>query len=90
MVYFYQLVPAQRTLENFHIGLRQVELLRQKRRQISIRLTRNRRRRYADLYATVVKVSDFIPFSPGLDVDIEQEILARPVIPSIGFHAQIE
>lgn len=70
MVYFYQLVPAQCSLDDFHVGLRQLELLRQKRRQIFIRLARNRRCRDADLQSAVVKVSDFVPFSAGLDVDI--------------------
>ena len=76
MVYFYQLVSGQLSLDNFHIRLRLVELFCQVRGQILVRLTCDRWCRYAYLQTAVMNVSNSIPFGPGLDVNIDQEILS--------------
>ena len=76
MAYFYQLVFGQLSLDDFHIRLRLVEFFRQIRGQIFIRFACDRWCRYTDFQATVMNISNPIPPGPGLDVNIDQEILS--------------
>ena len=85
-----QLVSGQRALDNFHGRLRLFEFSREIRAQVFIRLARNRWCGDADFHTAVVNIPYLIAFGPGLDMNVDQQILAGPVIPLPGCHAQIE